>query len=79
MEVCHPTVPFDARLEMVLTEDDAFLASINHRRLARSMVLDRLLIRVSLDNACKGREGGGLTSYDSVSIQVPVEVSRVHL
>ena len=33
MEACHPTVPFDARLEMVVTEDDAaFLASINHRR-----------------------------------------------
>ena len=51
MEACHPTIPFDARLEMVVTEDDAaFLASINHRRLARTMVLDRLLIRVSLDN-----------------------------
>lgn len=51
MEVCHPIVPFDTRLEMVVTEDDAaVLASINHRRLARTMVLDWLLIRVSLDN-----------------------------
>ena len=34
LEVCHPTVPFEARLEIVLTEDDpSFLAYIHHRTL----------------------------------------------
>ena len=45
LEVCHPNVPFNARFEIVMTEDDpSFLAHIRHRALARFMVLDRLLI-----------------------------------
>ena len=33
LEVCHPTVPYAARCEIVLTEDDpSFLGSILHRQ-----------------------------------------------
>lgn len=49
LEACQPDVPFDARFELVLTEDDpSFLASIRHRALVRSLVLDGLLVQVSL-------------------------------
>ena len=49
LEVCHPTVPYAARCELVLTDDDpSFLGSILHRTLARMIVMDRLLIRVRL-------------------------------
>ncbi len=48
LEVCHPTVPHGARFEVVLTGDDpSFLGSFRHRTLARIMVVDRLLIKVS--------------------------------
>ena len=49
LEVCHPTVPHAARLEFVLTDEDpSFLGSVLHRTLARTMVVDRLLVKVRL-------------------------------
>ena len=49
LEVFHPTVPYTARCELVLTDDDPlFLGSILHRTLARMIVMDRLLIKVRL-------------------------------
>ena len=49
LEVCHPTVPYAVRCELVLTDDDpSFLGSILHRTLARMIVVDRLLIKVRL-------------------------------
>ena len=49
LEVCHPTVPHAARCEFVLTDEDpSFLGSILHRTLARTMVVDRLLVKVRL-------------------------------
>jgi hypothetical protein len=48
IEVCHPGVQHEARLEVVVTEEDpSFLSQIRHRTLARLLVEDRLLIRVS--------------------------------
>ena len=49
LEVCHPTVSYAARCELMLTDDDpSFLGSILHRTLARMIVVDRLLIKVRL-------------------------------
>ena len=49
LEVCHPIVPYAARVEIVLTEDNpSFLGPILHRTLARTIVVDRLLIQVCL-------------------------------
>ena len=48
LEACQPTVQLDAWLEVVITEDDpSFLASFNHKALARVVVVDRLLIKVN--------------------------------
>ena len=48
LEACRPNVPFDARLEVVITEDDpSFLASFDHNALARVVVVDRLLVKVN--------------------------------
>lgn len=53
IEVVDPAVPLDARMELVITEDDtSFLASFGHRRLARAVVKDGLLVKVS------GKRGG---------------------
>ena len=47
LEACQPTVQLDARLEVVITEDDpSFLASFNHKALARVVVIDKLLVKV---------------------------------
>ena len=44
----HPQIPIDARMELVITEDDtSYLASFGHRRLARMILKDRLLVQVS--------------------------------
>ena len=49
LEVCHLTVPYAARVEIILTDDDpSFLSFILHRTLARTIVMDRLLIKVHL-------------------------------
>ena len=48
LEVVHPAVPLDARMELVVTDNDSsFLASFGHRRLARVILKGRLLIKVS--------------------------------
>jgi hypothetical protein len=53
LEACQPNIPFDARLEVVITEDDpSFLASFNHKALARVIVVDRLLVKVNYQISC---------------------------
>ena len=48
LELIHPTVPFDARLELVMTGSDAsFLSTLDHRSLAKAVLSERLLIMVS--------------------------------
>ncbi len=48
LEMCHPNVPFDARFEVVITEDDPqFLADFRHHQLLKLLVTDALLVRVS--------------------------------
>ena len=48
LEVVNPEVPIDARMELVITESDtSYLASFGHRRLARMILKDRLLVKVS--------------------------------
>ena len=47
LEAVHPSVPLDARMEMVVTAaDTSFLESFGHRRLTRTILRDRLLIKV---------------------------------
>ena len=49
MEVwqCEPTIPLEARFEMVLTEDNpSFLSHIQHRTLTRVFCVDRLFVWV---------------------------------
>ena len=49
LEVVHPTVPFDARMEIVITGNDAsFLSSFRHKHLARAVVGEGLLIKVTV-------------------------------
>ena len=49
LEVVHPAVALEARMELVITNTDtSFLASFRHRRLAKEVLLDRLLIKVSI-------------------------------
>jgi hypothetical protein len=48
LEMCHPNVPFDARFEVVITEDDSqFFADFHHHQLLRLLVTDGLLVRVT--------------------------------
>ena len=47
-EVADPCLPIDARFEIVMTDDNpSFLSSICHRKVARLLVVDRLLVKVS--------------------------------
>lgn len=47
LEVEHPTVPFDARMELVITGNDiSFLSAFRHKRLARAVLHDGLMIKV---------------------------------
>ena len=48
LEMCHPSVPFDARVEVVITGDSPlFLSDFHHHRLLKLLVTDKLLVRVS--------------------------------
>ena len=48
-EVVDPRIPLEARLEVVITEDNpSFLSSFNHQKLAKYVINDKLLIKVSL-------------------------------
>ena len=48
LEVLQPSVPLEARLEVVVTEDDpSFLDSFVHRNIGCLVVTDRLLVKVS--------------------------------
>ena len=47
LEVCSAHVPMEARLEVVITENDpSFLSSFRHRTIARLLAVDRLLVKV---------------------------------
>ena len=47
LEVVHPSVPLNARMEIVVTDDDtSFLASHGHHRLTRRFIKDGLLVKV---------------------------------
>ena len=47
-EVADPRLLMEARFEIVITDDDpSFLSSIRHRKVARLLVVDRLLVKVS--------------------------------
>lgn len=49
LELMHPTVPFDARMEVVITDNNvSFLSSFCHKRLARAVMREGLLIKVSV-------------------------------
>ena len=48
LELVHPAEPFQARLEIVVTDKDmSFLSSFDHQLLARRVIKDGLLIKVS--------------------------------
>ena len=48
LEAVHPTVPMEARLEVVLTDEDpGFLTSFRHHTIACMVVAGRLLVKVS--------------------------------
>ena len=47
LEACRPNVPFDARLEVVVTDDDvSFMSCFDHQAIARAVLVDRLLVKV---------------------------------
>lgn len=49
IEAVHPSVPFEARMEVVITDVNlSFLSSFRHKYLARAVVRDGLLIKVFL-------------------------------
>ena len=53
LELVHPTIPFAARMELVITDSDAsFLSSFHHKRLARAVLWEGLLIKVSSSEFC---------------------------
>ena len=57
LEVVHPSVPLDARLEVVVTAaDTSFLSSFGHRRLTPTILRDGLLIKMRLRSLYHGRE-----------------------
>ena len=48
LEVLQPSLPAEARLEVVLTENDpSFLSDFSHRTISRLVLNDRLLVKVS--------------------------------
>lgn len=48
MEAAHPDVPFQARLEVVIaTSDLSFVSMFDHHSIAKQVIDDRLLVKVS--------------------------------
>lgn len=46
-EAVHPSVPFEARMEVVITDRTlSFLSSFRHEHIARAVIRDGLLIKV---------------------------------
>ena len=66
LKFLQPSVPLEARLEVVLTEDDpSFLESFVHRTIACLVVTNRLLVKVS-EWEMEGRKG----SYPSDAFHI---------
>ena len=54
IEAVHPSVPFEARMEVVITDVNlSFLSSFRHNYLARAVVRDGLLIKVYYYYFCR--------------------------
>ena len=56
LEVVHPSVPLNARLEVVVTAADTSLSSFGHRRLTQTILRDGLLIKVRLRSLYHGHK-----------------------
>ena len=57
IEVHHPDVPLQARLEVVITEDSSsFLAAFNHKSIIRILVMNRLLVSGSEHVKARGMQ-----------------------